>query len=178
MKQFDLLNHPIRLRIVLALHGRQLTTTQVSAVLKDVPKASLYRHISRLLQGGVLEVVETHLVRGIEERTLTAVRSELELSSKDVETQLNVDEFADFVRTYGTLVTNDMADVVASSSHIETDQLLFRDYDFAVTDEEFAILRAKIWKLLDEAESLPLTGERQTRRLLILSYPNLNVFSE
>ncbi len=175
MRRFDLLNHPIRLRIVLTLYGRKLTTTQLADVLKDVPRASLYRHVNRLLQGGVLEVVEKHLVKGIEERTLTAVKSELNLSNEDLAKGIDVDEFADFVSTYGTLVANDMAAVVAASPQLDVNQLLFRDYEIAVSDEEFINLRNKIWQLLDEAEKLPLTDERRTRRLLILSYlpPNI-----
>ena len=170
MRRFDLLNHPTRLRIVLALYGRQLTTTQVAAILEDVPRASLYRHINRLLHGGVLQVVETHLVRGIEEKTLTATKSELHLSKEEVTKSINVDEFADFVRVYGTVVTNDLAAAIASDSHLDVNQLLFRDYDFMATDEEFAALQAKIVQLLDEAESLPPAPERKARRLFILSY--------
>ncbi len=170
MRRFELLNHRVRLRIVLALYGRRLTTNQVAAMLRDVPKASLYRHINRLLQGGVLEVVETHMVKGIEERTLTTVKSELHLSKEDLTNTIEIDEFADFVSTYGTIAANDAAAAIASSSRLDVDQILFRDYEIAATDEEFAALRHKLSTLLDEAEQLPLTAERKARRLFILSY--------
>ncbi|XWX04979.1 helix-turn-helix domain-containing protein [Aggregatilineales bacterium SYSU G02658] len=171
MRRFDLLNHPIRLRIVLALYDRQLTTSQVAEVLKDVPRASLYRHISQLLQGGVLEVVETRLIKGIEERTLTAVKSELQMSKEDVKDKIDVDEFAEFVSMYGTIAANDAAAAIVSDSNLDVDQLLFRDYDFAATDEEFIALRDKISQLLEQYENIPPTAERRKRRLFILSYP-------
>jgi hypothetical protein len=66
----DLLLHPIRLRIVQAFLGdRALTTTELRTELPDVPAASLYRHVARLVDGGVLAVVAERRVRGARERT-------------------------------------------------------------------------------------------------------------
>jgi hypothetical protein len=66
----DLLLHPVRLRIVQAFLGdRALTTTGLRTELPDVPAASLYRHVARLVDGGVLAVVAEHRVRGALERT-------------------------------------------------------------------------------------------------------------
>jgi DNA-binding transcriptional ArsR family regulator len=65
----DLL-HPVRLRIVEAFLGdRALTTSALAAELADVPPASLYRHVARLADAGVLEVVAERRVRGALERT-------------------------------------------------------------------------------------------------------------
>jgi hypothetical protein len=66
----DLLLHPVRLRIVQAFLGdRALTTSQLSAELSDVPAASLYRQVARLVQAEVLQVVAERQVRGAVERT-------------------------------------------------------------------------------------------------------------
>jgi len=66
----DLLLHPVRLRIVQAFLGdRALTTTELRAELPDVPGASLYRHVARLVDAGVLGVVSERRVRGALERT-------------------------------------------------------------------------------------------------------------
>jgi hypothetical protein len=66
----DLLLHPVRLRIVQAFLGdRPLTTTELRSELPDVPPASLYRHVARLVDAGVLAVVAERRVRGALERT-------------------------------------------------------------------------------------------------------------
>ncbi len=66
----DLLLHPVRLRIVQAFLGeRPLTTAQLGAELSDIPAASLYRHVARLVNAGVLQVVSERRVRGALERT-------------------------------------------------------------------------------------------------------------
>jgi hypothetical protein len=66
----DLLLHPVRLRIVQAFLGdRALTTSALAAELADIPAASLYRHVARLVDAGVLAVVAQRRVRGALERT-------------------------------------------------------------------------------------------------------------
>ena len=70
MASADLLLHPVRLRIVQAFLGdRALTTSQLRSELPDVPPASLYRHVARLVDAGVLATVAERRVRGALERT-------------------------------------------------------------------------------------------------------------
>ena len=69
MASADLL-HPVRLRIVKAFLGdRALTTKQLAAELPDVPAGSIYRHVGRLTEAGVLQVVAERRVRATTERT-------------------------------------------------------------------------------------------------------------
>ncbi|MEU4247469.1 helix-turn-helix domain-containing protein [Amycolatopsis sp. NPDC026612] len=69
MDTLELLGHPVRLRIVHALRGeRTLTTAQLGALLPDVSKAMLYRHVDLLAAGAVLEVADERRVRGAVER--------------------------------------------------------------------------------------------------------------
>lgn len=70
MDSVELLLHPVRMRIVQALLGdRSLTTAALGEELGDVPPGSLYRHIARLVDGGVLAIVDERRVRGTVERT-------------------------------------------------------------------------------------------------------------
>ncbi|MDP9074716.1 MAG: helix-turn-helix domain-containing protein [Actinomycetota bacterium] len=70
MASADLLLHPVRLRIVKAFLGdRSLTTAQLAAELPDVPAGSIYRHVSLLVDSGILQVVSERRVRGAVERT-------------------------------------------------------------------------------------------------------------
>ena len=70
MADADLLLHPVRLRILQAFLGQpERTTADLAAGLDDVPPASLYRHVAKLVDGGVLTVVGERRVRGATERT-------------------------------------------------------------------------------------------------------------
>ncbi len=69
MDTLELLGHPVRLRIVHAVRGgRTLTTAELGALLPDVSKAMVYRHVDLLAAGGVLEVADERRVRGAVER--------------------------------------------------------------------------------------------------------------
>ncbi|MFF7638315.1 helix-turn-helix domain-containing protein [Kitasatospora sp. NPDC008050] len=69
MDSVDLLLHPVRLRIVHAMSGgRALTTSQLCALLPDVSKATVYRHVGLLAEGGLLDVDSEQRVRGAVER--------------------------------------------------------------------------------------------------------------
>lgn len=65
----ELLAHPVRMRIVHALRGRELTTGRLCELLPDVSKAMVYRHVEALATGGVIEVSDERRVRGAVERT-------------------------------------------------------------------------------------------------------------
>jgi DNA-binding transcriptional ArsR family regulator len=70
MTSADLLLHPVRLRILQAFLGdRAMTTAELRAELPDLAPASVYRHVARLVDAGVLSVVGERQVRGAVERT-------------------------------------------------------------------------------------------------------------
>ncbi|MFF0191341.1 helix-turn-helix domain-containing protein [Streptomyces anulatus] len=69
MDAFELLAHPVRLRVVHAMRGgRELTTADLCDRIQDVSKATVYRHVDLLAAGGVLEVALERRVRGAVER--------------------------------------------------------------------------------------------------------------
>src|SRR5262245_38803498 len=69
METVELLLHPVRLRIVHAFSGgRTLTTSELLARMPDVSKATMYRHVSLLADGGLLEVDGEQRVGGAVER--------------------------------------------------------------------------------------------------------------
>jgi hypothetical protein len=88
----ELLLHPVRLRIVQTFLGdRALTTTELRAELPDVPPASLYRQVARLVDRGVLSVVAERRVRGALERTYIMRAAAARISADEV-AKMSVDE--------------------------------------------------------------------------------------
>lgn len=71
MSSADLLLHPVRLRIIQAMLGRNaLTTRELGERLPEIAPATLYRHVGALVDADVLSVVAERKVRGTVERTL------------------------------------------------------------------------------------------------------------
>ena len=65
----DLLLHPVRMRIILATAGRQVTAQQLASELPDIPQATLYRNINALAAGGILNIVQERRVHNTFEKT-------------------------------------------------------------------------------------------------------------
>ena len=69
MDTVELLLHPVRLRIIHAMSGgRTLTTSQLLARMPDISKATMYRQVSFLVDGGILVVESEQRVGGAVER--------------------------------------------------------------------------------------------------------------
>ena len=103
----DLLLHPQRLRIVQAFLGRdRLTTADLRELLPDIPTATLYRQITTLLDGGVLEVVEERPTRGAVERTF-ALAGDRAVVTPEEAAAMTVD---DHRRAFLTFVAGLLAD--------------------------------------------------------------------
>ena len=92
----DLLLHPVRLRIILATVGRQVTAQQLAAELPDVPQATLYRHINTLADAGILSVVKEQRVRNAIEKTYALPHQDLMLTVEDLEDS----EPEDYIRLF------------------------------------------------------------------------------
>jgi DNA-binding transcriptional ArsR family regulator len=100
MTSADLLLHPVRLRILQTFLGsRTLTTSQLQVELPDVPPASLYRHVAKLVDAGVLSVVNERRVRGALERTYELRTSEATVKPDDL-TRLSRDEHRQMFMTF------------------------------------------------------------------------------
>ncbi|MBF9017719.1 MULTISPECIES: helix-turn-helix domain-containing protein [unclassified Oceanispirochaeta] len=67
-KRADLVLHPVRLRIISLLSALELTAGQIAAKLPDVPQATLYRHLKSLENASLINVVDSHPVRGTVEK--------------------------------------------------------------------------------------------------------------
>lgn len=64
-----LLLHPVRMAIVQnLLGGRHMTAQQLGEQNPEVPTATLYRHIHKLLESGVIEIAEENKIRGTVEK--------------------------------------------------------------------------------------------------------------
>ena len=168
-----LLLHQDRLRIVEAFLGdRELTTADLRSELPDIPPASLYRHLSRLIDAGVLDVVAERKVRGTVERTYAKHRR-LNVSGDDLAT-LTRDELR---QTYFGYVATLLADIdrylERDDSALRRGGATFRVAALWLTDEELNELAVEYAKLLDPYLHRRATPERARRivRTIVLPAP-------
>jgi DNA-binding transcriptional ArsR family regulator len=162
----DLLLHPVRLRIVKAFLGdRALTTGQLAAELDDVPPGSLYRHVARLTEAGVLQVVAERRVRGAVERTYTMRMFAAQIQPGEAEA-MTLDEHAQAFMAYIAGLVADFDRYLASEPEDPVgDGADYRVGAMWLTDAEFAALRRDLGAVYQPRLANP-PGPGRRRRVI------------
>lgn len=172
MASADLLLHPVRLRIVQAFLGdRALTTSALAAELADVPPASLYRHVARLVDAGVLAVVAQRRVRGALERTYV-LRVSAALITPDQIATMSTD---DMRQAFIAFVAGLLSDVDRYLARPDVDPARggasFRLAGLWLDDAEFTDLLRELMRVLQPAAANPPRPGRKRRILATVLLP-------
>ena len=173
----DIIMHPVRIRILMMLTGRQLTTQQIGAALPEIAQATLYRHISRLVKAEILTVVDQRPVRGVLEKVYA-------LSGNGVSISADVSQMglADWQRAFAAFTASLMgqfefylqqepADPAADGVNFRTAPLYLDDAELM---QFFADLRALIVPAMLQG---PAPGRRR-RLLSTIVIPDVDLISE
>ncbi len=103
----ELILHPVRLKILQALAGdRVLSTRQLGQLLPDVAQATLYRHVQKLLQAGILAIDSEQPSRGTIERFYRFEEGNAKLSDAEV-AALSHDDHRRYFTTFVAMLMTD-----------------------------------------------------------------------
>ncbi len=166
MRPADLLLHPVRLRIVQTLlNDRALTTAELRGELSEVPVATLYRQVSALVDGGVLEVVGERRVRGAVERTYGLRPAAASVGAEDAAGMSAQDHGQAFLTFVAGLLSDFDRYLGRGDVDLGRDLVGYRQVALHLTDEETHALLAELRAaLLARMGNEP--GPGRTRRVL------------
>jgi DNA-binding transcriptional ArsR family regulator len=161
----DLILHPGRLRILRALIGQTLTAQEIAGQLEGVPTATLYRHLNKLVEAGMLEVVEERPIRGTVERVYTLRAGAGRLSPEEV-AQITPEDQLRYFTVFVTQLLDDFTRYVRrEDADLVQDGVGYRQCALNLTDEEYQVLIAGMDALLIPLmQNSPGSGRR--RRVL------------
>jgi hypothetical protein len=162
----DLLLHPVRLRIVQAFLGdRALTTGDLRAELPDVPPATLYRHVARLVDGGVLVVVAERRVRAATERTYILRVTAATIGLDELDRMTAEDHRQAFMAFVAGLLADFDRYVAGGDIDFLRDGVSYRLAGLWLDDDEFRALLHDVARVLEPRLANPPRRGRR-RRLL------------
>jgi DNA-binding transcriptional ArsR family regulator len=143
----DLILHPIRMRIIQALvTGEHMTTQQLAEMLPDVPQATMYRQLNKLLQAKLIDVVERNQIRGTVEKVyaLAAKGADATPSPEDV-AKMSPEEHMQLFLKFAASLIADLGDYLRQDDYdLFKDGVSFRQVQFYLTDEEYMQLLLSI----------------------------------
>lgn len=138
-KLVDLVLHPIRMRVVMALAGRELSAQQLAETLGDVPPATLYRHLNRLTEAGVLAVASERRVRGTLEKVYTLGSHGAFIDPQQF-AAMSREEHLRYFTTFVATLLDDFSRYINNPEPINilTDGVGYQKFPLELSDEEFA----------------------------------------
>ena len=67
----ECITNPVKCKLLLEIHSKgKATAKQLADIYTDIPQATLYRHLKKMLSDGILQVVEETQVRGTVEKLI------------------------------------------------------------------------------------------------------------
>lgn len=171
MKRSDILLHPVRLRIVLAVAGDEVTTAEIARRVPDVPPATLYRHIAKLADAGMLDVVGERQVRGAVERTFSVNAAQTSVSADEVAGMSSEEHFEAFTTFAGILIESYGRYLNTEGADPSVDGVSFRQVRLWLTDNELENLAGDVVAALAGYVELEQTPERTPRLLSTILMP-------
>jgi DNA-binding transcriptional ArsR family regulator len=169
----DLLLHPVRLRIILAVAGREVTAQQLATNLPDIPQATLYRNINTLAAAGILVVVQECRVRNTIERTYALPDQSLLLTAEDLENAQPEDYIRLFTQYLGLQLGYYVRYIQQGNVDFARDNVFFHMFPVYLSEAETQRLEEAVnAALLPYMKNEP-SPERQRYILGLLSLPDV-----
>ncbi len=168
----SLVLHPVRLRILQAALGREVTTAQLAAVLADVPTATLYRHVAALVDGGVLEVASERAVRGATERTLRVALPTAHLGPEEVAELSATDHLDGMTAFLGGVLRSATDHLSAPGAEPARDGFGYRQAALWADEQELQAFLGQLRDLLSQAAAQQPGPGRRRRVLTTVLVPD------
>jgi DNA-binding transcriptional ArsR family regulator len=167
----DLILHPVRMQILQTLvGGRNLTVHDIAQRLPNVPQATLYRHLNKLVQGSVIEIVAQNPIRGAIEKVYALSNGGLispqEFADSSTEEKMGV--FIQFVsgiiNSFGDYVNQKGVDFVK-------DGVAFRQAELYMNDDEFLEFAQGLASVFQKVINNDPREDRKKRKVTTIIIP-------
>jgi len=175
-RRADLVMHPERLKIIGVLTGKQLTPGQIAQRLSDISQAGLYRHLKRLENGGIIEVVETHHVRGTLEKVYTCASPERAHFSEDDVRAMSPDMQHNLFTAFMATLYNQFLRVhrLAQETPAVLGKMGYQSLPVDIKPEEFHLFQKDLAALLEQYTSNAAESAGERYYLSLTLFPEVS----
>jgi DNA-binding transcriptional ArsR family regulator len=168
----ELLLHPVRLRIVHAvLDGQPFTTSQLCGRLPDVSKATVYRQVALLVEGGLVLVDGEERVRGAVERSYRLEPARTSIDRDQAAAMSAQDHHRGFAAAVAALLAEFNIYLSQPGSDPLADSVSYRQFSVWLSDAEKAAFINEMFMAIRARANNPPTPERRRHLLSTILFP-------
>jgi hypothetical protein len=172
MRITELILHPIRIRIVqAAMDGAAITTSELCASMPDVSKATMYRQVALLVEGGLLKVAGEERVRGAVERSYRLEHTRAVLSDEEVATMSTDDHRRGFAAAVTSLLAEFEVYLDRDGADPSTDGVSYRQFVLWLSQAEKAELIEEVFAAIRSRSAAGPAAGRQRHLLSTILFP-------
>lgn len=168
----DLILHPIRMRIIQSLiGGARRTTLQISEIMPDIPQATMYRHLNKLLKGKIIEVVEEKKIRGTMMKVYILTENGGDVPLQDLNKMTSEEHMELFMKFVASLIGDYGRYLQQEHYDLEQDGVSLRQLELHLSDKEYIeLLHGMRAQMMQHIENEP-NGERKRRNIVTIVIP-------
>jgi len=171
-KLMDCITNPIRCKLLLEIHSRRKATAKdLSDTYNDIPPATLYRHLKKMLSDGILKVVEETQIRGTVEKTYALawnVNSEMETMLEENSGELYMQYFMQYMIGFAKQFQQYCQ---SPDINIKKDMTGFSLSPLYLSDQELTSLVTDISHIIGAVKDNKPNHERKLRTIGIIISP-------
>ena len=145
--------------------GGRMTISEILEKAEGIPRATVYRKIDRMLEAGIIEVVDTNKVRGQTENiySIKNIYVNAPESGEDGMKMMT----AMLLRLYG--LCDDY--FKREDADVERDKLFAFNYVIRLSDEDFSSMLGEMYEVVDRYQRKGVTEAARLRNIYLLSMP-------
>lgn len=165
-KILKVLADPVSNRILQMIRVRKkMTISDILSENTNTPRATVYRKIEKMLEVGVIEIIDSHKVRGQIENVY-AVKKIYITGSDNAEDSMKLITISimQILDQYSQYFQSENVDV-------NRDKLFLLNYAISLSDKDFSEMMSDILKIVDKYQKKKSTNDSKLRNLYLLSAP-------
>lgn len=167
--------NPVRMRIIQTLiRNKNMTVQQIAQELTDVPQATLYRHLNKLLELKVIMVIKENKVRGMVEKEYALTKNPYEAITKELNSNSKEEYLNIFYNFMMTLLGDFERYIQNENADLQKDGVAFRSAAIYLSDEEFQEFLMDFKKVFDKVIDNKPSPERNLRKISTIIMPNVD----
>lgn len=171
-KLMDCITNPVKCKLLLEIRSRgKATAKHLSDTYSDIPPATLYRHLKKMLSDGILKVVEETQIRGTVEKTYALafhVDSEMETMLEENSGELYMQYFMQYIIGFAKQFQQYCQ---SPNINIKEDMTGFSLSPLYLSDKELTSLVTDISNIISTVKDNKPNHERKLRTIGIIISP-------